>query len=204
MNTSIATRGLGFIHTQAMLVEKFSSWIKRLHRDLLGSGDIKRQWGSQRELAERLGVDKGDMSKWLNSEAPIANPTLKTFERILWAARPGQDLMKTLEEIIDEKDIVKPPSKIFMLETRYRKAWERLFHGHPGRAERVLQNLEDQEELAMTETISKVVRTILHEGPQVAAGKVAGILNDAHETAEQAAKRKRVRNRRMQRYNEIG
>lgn len=187
----------------AVLVEKFSNWIRRLHRDLLQSGDLgPKGWGSKSELARRLGVDKGDMSRWLDqSKAP--NVTLENFEQIMLRARPEQDLMRTFREIMGEREIVKSPSNIALLEDRYREAWERLFRGNLGRARRVLYNMEDQEDQQITELISEVVRAVLYHGPAECLQPIADILGAYQESEEISVRRKRTRALRLRRYKEV-
>lgn len=129
----------------------------------------------QADVAKLLGVTPQRLNQWLNQDKK--NIRLDAFEEIASAYRPRQPAWTLLREI--EQYALTQQRPVDTAEDRAERSWHRFFGGNPRKAERLIQSLETQELLGLTDLISEVVHAIIAEGPKDARDTVSDLLRDA-------------------------
>lgn len=169
-----------------MLSDKFLQWLKNHYKGR----------GAGTRLAKDLGVSQPQGGRILSKkrwDAPLdaLAPIAKAHQLDPW---------KLLKEIETEV-IQRGAPSVVSLDEKHRQQWDALFKADRRRAERVLMNLQHQEDLGYTELVSEVVRLIIDLGPAAAAVKVAAKL-DAFEEKRTASLTK-LRRKLSAEYEEI-
>ena len=103
-----------------------------------------------------------------------------------------------------ELEMVDRGAAVVRMEDRFLDEWRVLFAHDHVRAEQVLVNLIHQEKLGYTQLVSTVVRAIIDQGPNAAAGEVAALLHSYREKERPKSVITKLRRQMAAEYEEIG
>lgn len=172
-----------------MLSDKFLIWFKKR---------VPTGHGGQTRAANELGIGQPQVAKILGGSSG-GNIGINTLEKISTAI--GHQYVWELLKEIESGRPGRRKGELVSIEERYWPDWKSLFRANPRRAQVVLLNMRHQEKMGYTDLVSQVVRLIIDEGPNLAAGKVAAILGEYEE--ERDGQRTKLRRKLAEEYREI-
>ena len=164
------------------IVDKFRKWLEnRAPHETVG------EYGHASAVARVTGLSPSYVTRIFSGEHK-GDASLSVLEGV--ASAVGKS---TVWELLKEVEESSAATTVVPIDVQITRAWRELFAGNPRRGKRVLENLQRQEVLGYTETISLIVHLIIENGPKAAALGVSDALSALQKNETEAIRRKRLK-----------